>query len=790
MGVQLSSWHPRVHYAVCGGLGILLLIFRCGDEVSDGPARISQRQLTSEEGVAADLPVNVRSAMRGFSGAAVDFRWFFVDDAAEGVPAGTVFRTRLVALDAQGRLAKCGGLRVNASVGGHARLAAGMLDHWVHSELNLDIEDQKAEEVDVEVRIERPPHGPLSYQSKVRFTTEAPRGLRLGLHPLALSAMNRSGRSFSQWSGDPATNGTRWPTLVVHEVVLQAFDANGNVLPAEDAGVSCSRYRLRSNSRSLEILTPGGQFSMNQLGEVAVMIRASSAGKISLWLESAAGETSLPGHALLQVEFADPPSSYPPRTGGSLTHNATSDKWQVLAGEVRKAFLHAWSGYKRYAWGADELKPVSLQGKDTFGNIGMTIIDSLTTLWLMDLQSEFDEGQAFVEKELDFDTADREISVFEVVIRALGGLLGAHSLSGRQIFLDRAIELAERLLPAMNTSSGLPLPRWNLARGRGKSTYDPKKEPTILAEAGSFQLEFRYLAAVTGDLRYSHAADVATSAIRAAGANGLVPVHLSPAEGGPPRLMPDRLAMGALADSYYEYLLKQWLQSPAEKLHRDAWLAVMDALPSLVVPDPRKEGSTGKLQLTELSSHGDRIWKMDHLSCFVPGMVALGLQTIPEEELLKNGRNETWHRMAEGLTSTCAHLWLDTKTGLAPEFVYLNKQGDGTTSLPRGASHSFLRPETAESLFYLYRTTGHLRYRKWGKKLFHAIVEHSKVDGGYGSVQDVNVVPTQKMDEMQSFVMAETFKYLFLLFSPAEAFDLDRYVLNTEGHPLRKLAPW
>ncbi|CAE7779234.1 MNS3 [Symbiodinium microadriaticum] len=234
--------------------------------------------------------------------------------------------------------------------------------------------------------------------------------------------------------------------------------------------------------------------------------------------------------------------------------------------------------------------------------------------------------------------------------------------------------------------------------------------------------------------------------------------------------MPDRLAMGALADSYYEYLLKQWLQSPAETNHRDAWLAVMDALPSLVVPDPRSEGSgNSKLQLMEMNRQGGLMWKMDHLSCFVPGMIALGLRHMSDDELLQNSRNETWHRMAAGLTSTCAHLWMDTKSGLAPEFVFFDRMKSGEKTIPRGAQHSYLRPETAESLFYLYRMTGQTRYRKWGKKLFRSIVEHSKVAGGYGSVEDVTVVPTKKMDEMQSFVMAETFKYLYLLFSPNEA---------------------
>ena len=93
---------------------------------------------------------------------------------------------------------------------------------------------------------------------------------------------------------------------------------------------------------------------------------------------------------------------------------------------------------------------------------------------------------------MSFDSADREISVFEITIRALGGLLGAHALTGRRAFLERAEELGRRLLPALNTTSGLPRPRWNIARQGARAT----NEPTILAEAGSLQLEFRYLSAL------------------------------------------------------------------------------------------------------------------------------------------------------------------------------------------------------------------------------------------------------------------------------------------------------
>merc|ERR1719199_1923555 len=128
----------------------------------------------------------------------------------------------------------------------------------------------------------------------------------------------------------------------------------------------------------------------------------------------------------------------------------------------------------------------------------------------MGLSSEFEEAAKWVENKLDFDNSDEEVSVFELIIRALGGLLGAHSLSRRPTFLTRATELAERLLPALNTSSGLPLPKWNIARGSGT----PSTEPTILAEAGSMQLELRYLTEHTGDQRFQRAGDNSMTAIQ------------------------------------------------------------------------------------------------------------------------------------------------------------------------------------------------------------------------------------------------------------------------------------
>jgi len=286
------------------------------------------------------------------------------------------------------------------------------------------------------------------------------------------------------------------------------------------------------------------------------------------------------------------------------------------------------------------------------------------------------------------------------------------------------------------------------------------------------------LSQMTGDPRFREVADAAFEAIQAPGIKGLMPVYLTPPDRSPVRALNSKFAFGALADSYYEYLLKQWIQSPGE--------ARFKTMPGLVKPRPApSQGAAPKYKLVEVAPGGETIWKMDHLSCYAPGMIALGLSELPKEDLAESGRNATWWSVAQGLTESCVELWTSTKTGLAPEFVMLKSSAPfESREVPRQGRHSFLRPETAESLFYLFRATGDEKYRRWGEKLFQAILDHAKVPTGFCSVEDVNQVPTEKVDELQSFVLAETFKYLYLLFAPADRLDMGRYVLNTEGHPL------
>jgi hypothetical protein len=99
-------------------------------------------------------------------------------------------------------------------------------------------------------------------------------------------------------------------------------------------------------------------------------------------------------------------------------------------------------------------------------------------------------------------------------------------------------------------------------------------------------------------------------------------------------------------------------------------------------------------------------------------------------------------------------------------------------------AHNLQRPETVESLFYMWRITHDDIYREWGWEMFESFLIHTAVDhkGGYTSINDVNSVPTSARDNMESFWLAETLKYFYLLFGDDEVLPLDKVVFNTEAH--------
>ena len=138
---------------------------------------------------------------------------------------------------------------------------------------------------------------------------------------------------------------------------------------------------------------------------------------------------------------------------------------------------HCWKNYRSNAWGADELKPVSGRGHNNWGGMGMTLLDSLDTLWVMGMRSEFDDAVSWIKSNLNFNIG-RTVSVFETCIRALGGLLSAYDLSGDKVLLEKATDLGNRLLPAFNTQSGIPVGQVNLQSGSSPMLHGHPQHPS------------------------------------------------------------------------------------------------------------------------------------------------------------------------------------------------------------------------------------------------------------------------------------------------------------------------
>ncbi|KXS95219.1 hypothetical protein AC578_1865 [Pseudocercospora eumusae] len=180
---------------------------------------------------------------------------------------------------------------------------------------------------------------------------------------------------------------------------------------------------------------------------------------------------------------------------------------------VKEACKHAWSGYRKYGWGYDEVEPVSGVGKNSFNGWGATLVDSLDTLWIMGMKDEFEDAVNQT-KYIDFTTSPRnDIPLFEVTIRYLGGLVGAYDVSGRKYraLLDKAVELAEILYSAFDTPNRMPETYyyWKptfASNGHRASTR------VVMAELGTLSLEFTRLAQLTKEPKYYDAVARITNA--------------------------------------------------------------------------------------------------------------------------------------------------------------------------------------------------------------------------------------------------------------------------------------
>eukprot|EP00731_Ephydatia_muelleri_P030266 Em0021g789a len=455
------------------------------------------------------------------------------------------------------------------------------------------------------------------------------------------------------------------------------------------------------------------------------------------------------------------------RLGQPLVSRHTERQEAVVA-----AFRHAWKAYRAHAWGKDELKPVSKTSSEWF-NLGLTLVDALDTMWLMGTREEFDEARRWVNENMVV-AQDKDVNLFETTIRVLGGLLATYHLTNDTLFLRRATELGDRLLPCFHTSSLIPFSDVNLYSGKA---HAPEWGPdSSVSEVSTIQIEFRDLAMLTGNKKYQEVVDRTMDKLQEQPKqDNLVPLFIN-AETG--RLRPGTLTMGARADTYYEYLLKQWLQCGKKEAKFKKWfLLAMSGVEKRLVAHSKPSNLTF---VGEVKENGEFYPKMDHLVCYLPGLLALGVH---------NGLPQRYMALATNLMHTCYLMYQKMPTGLSPEIAHFNMKATSKEDIYVNAldRHNLLRPETVESLFYMYRLTKEEKYREWGWNIFQAFEKYTRLkEGGYTSINNVmDPAKVEYRDKMESFFLGETLKYFFLLFSDDDSvINLDYWVINTEAHPL------
>ncbi|KAJ1325874.1 mannosyl-oligosaccharide alpha-1,2-mannosidase [Microdochium nivale] len=187
--------------------------------------------------------------------------------------------------------------------------------------------------------------------------------------------------------------------------------------------------------------------------------------------------------------------------------------------KVRAEAARAWKGYRKYAFGHDELSPITKKYRDPFCGWAATLVDSLDTLWIMGLKDEFEEAVKAV-AEIDFTTTHKtEIPVFETTIRYLGGLLAAYdvsggkTVSGHKVLLDKAVELAEILMGVFDTPNHMPILFYNW-RPAAMERAKRASSAVNLAELGTLSMEFTRLAQLTKEDKYYDAIDRITNALQ------------------------------------------------------------------------------------------------------------------------------------------------------------------------------------------------------------------------------------------------------------------------------------
>lgn len=461
--------------------------------------------------------------------------------------------------------------------------------------------------------------------------------------------------------------------------------------------------------------------------------------------------------------------------------------------QVKDLFYFAHDNYLEKAYPFDELRPIScvpnvrnfddpedIIKNDVLGNFSVTLIDSLTTIAIFNDRSKFQQVAELIKSRFPqkFDL-DSTVQVFETTIRVVGGLISSHLYAtdpSKQVYLgpeydgfllDLAQDMADRLLPAYLTTTGLPLARINLKHGLVGLTADMVAENNVAAMA-SPMFEFTMLSHLTNNEKYGAVTRYAMNKTWELRSElNLLPMSFNPETG---QCYSHFTGIGASIDSFYEYALKGAVLFNDEHLH-EMWHDSFEALKMYCKADwffVNAHPTTGQMSAP---------W-VDSLGAFFPGLQVLAGDV--EDAKFKNIMS--------------LKLW-DTFGGIPERWLFQKEVAhDAELSLEEKKALKEranvplewypLRPEFVESTYFLYRATRDPFYLNIGVAILESFQTRFKYKCGFGGIQ--NVLTGEAQDRMETFVLSETLKYLYLLFDEDNEIHhtRDNVVFSTEAHPM------
>ncbi|KAK3081114.1 hypothetical protein LTS18_010094 [Coniosporium uncinatum] len=439
----------------------------------------------------------------------------------------------------------------------------------------------------------------------------------------------------------------------------------------------------------------------------------------------------------------------------------------------------------------------------------------------MGLREEFSEAVRAL-NEIDFSTSTlEEINVFETTIRYLGGLMAAYDLSGDLTLLYKSRELGDMLYKAFDTPNRMPVLRWDL-KAAIKGEPQEAADSVLLAEIGSLTLEFTRLSQITQDPKYYDAIQRVMDIFEEQQMETTLPGMWPIAVNAKARnfVSYTGFTIGGMADSTYEYLPKQYMMlGGAWPQYRRLYEKSLKTMKRSIFYRPMTNDGSDILFPGQITSDGQQPvsnlttdTQVQHLGCFAGGMVAVGAKIFRREAQDMD--------VAKKLVEGCLWAYEKMPNGIMPEILHtvqcpdpiecdwnemswyeqVNKSYPGTDSgkekakkyhLPRGVSkvddtRYVLRPEAIESVFILYRITGDASLRERAWTMFENIIKLTKTNIAHAGLIDCLASEPPKNDRMESFWLAETLKYFYLIFSEPSMISLDEYVLNTEAHPFKR----